>query len=124
MNEAARLLSAMITNGLRTIAFVRTRAVAERLYDATRERLDARLRGQLACYRAGYTVDERREIERRLFGGELLGVVATTALEVRWRASACVPPALCASLHVHSAYSSSPWLKQPLYDAVLKCSGV
>jgi DEAD/DEAH box helicase domain-containing protein len=33
-------------------------------------------------YRAGYTPGDRREIERQLFQGNLLGVVATTALEL------------------------------------------
>ena len=32
--------------------------------------------------RAGYLADERRRIERELFGGRLLGVTATSALEL------------------------------------------
>ena len=37
---------------------------------------------RLAPYRAGYTPAQRREIERRLVEGELLGVAATDALEL------------------------------------------
>ena len=37
---------------------------------------------RLAPYRAGYTPEQRREIERRLVEGELLGVTATDALEL------------------------------------------
>ncbi|MGB9619671.1 MAG: DEAD/DEAH box helicase, partial [Armatimonadota bacterium] len=37
---------------------------------------------KIMSYRAGYRPAERREIERRLFSGELLGVTSTTALEV------------------------------------------
>ena len=37
---------------------------------------------RLAPYRAGYTPSQRREIERRLVEGELLGVSATDALEL------------------------------------------
>ena len=37
---------------------------------------------RIAPYRAGYTPQQRREIERRLAEGELLGVVATSALEL------------------------------------------
>ena len=48
--------------------------------------LEERGRGDLAAriapYRAGYTPQQRRELERRLVEGELLGVVATSALEL------------------------------------------
>src|SRR5207237_7498264 len=37
---------------------------------------------RLAPYRAGYTPAQRRDIERRLVVGELLGVAATDALEL------------------------------------------
>ena len=37
---------------------------------------------RIAPYRAGYTPQQRREIERRLADGELLGVVSTSALEL------------------------------------------
>ncbi len=46
------------------------------------DRLDPELAERIAPYRAGYTPAQRHEIERRLTTGELLGVVATDALEL------------------------------------------
>ena len=40
------------------------------------------LRDRIAPYRAGYTAQQRRELEQRLVDGELLGVVSTDALEL------------------------------------------
>src|SRR5204862_7902134 len=40
------------------------------------------LASRVAPYRAGYTAQQRREIEHRLVAGELLGVVSTDALEL------------------------------------------
>ena len=46
------------------------------------ERGQADLAARIAPYRAGYTPQQRREIEARLAAGDLLGVVATDALEL------------------------------------------
>jgi DEAD/DEAH box helicase domain-containing protein len=46
------------------------------------DRLEPELADRIAPYRAGYTPAQRREIQRRLSAGELLGVVATDALEL------------------------------------------
>ena len=43
---------------------------------------DPHLRDAIAPYRAGYTAEQRRELERRLAAGELRAVVATNALEL------------------------------------------
>jgi DEAD/DEAH box helicase domain-containing protein len=48
----------------------------------TRDRLPKQLADRVSPYRAGYTSGQRHEIERRLITGELLGVVATDALEL------------------------------------------
>src|SRR5262249_28688497 len=37
---------------------------------------------RVSAYRSGYLPEERREIERRLFGGSLQGVISTSALEL------------------------------------------
>ncbi|MDW8319186.1 MAG: DEAD/DEAH box helicase [Anaerolineae bacterium] len=44
--------------------------------------LPATLSARIAAYRAGYTAEQRRQIERDLFSGKLLGVTATSALEL------------------------------------------
>src|SRR5207248_8871169 len=46
------------------------------------DRLEPQLADRIAPYRAGYTPAQRQEIQRRLSAGELLGVVATDALEL------------------------------------------
>ena len=46
------------------------------------DRVDAETAKRLAPYRAGYTPQQRRDIERRLVEGELLGVTSTDALEL------------------------------------------
>ena len=78
--EAAKLQAAFVERGLRTLTFAKSRKAAELIHRFTAERLgdDA----QLSPYRAGYTAAQRREIERRLADGELLGVSATNALEL------------------------------------------
>jgi DEAD/DEAH box helicase domain-containing protein len=83
--EAHDLLVSLLRNGVQTIAFARTRIVAELLYRYTAETLEKYnplLADSVRPYRAGYLPEERREIERRLFSGELLGVTSTNALEL------------------------------------------
>ncbi|HEY8408010.1 MAG TPA: DEAD/DEAH box helicase [Gaiellaceae bacterium] len=82
LGEASLLLSQLVQRGLRTICFAKSRKAVELIHRMTGERLDAETRQRLAPYRAGYTPQQRREIERRLVGGELLGVTATDALEL------------------------------------------
>ena len=83
--EATLLFTELVSGGQRTITFARSRKLTELIYIYTRDQL-AKERAELAQrikpYRAGYLPEERRQIERQLFEGELLGVVATTALEL------------------------------------------
>ena len=82
LGEAARLLSQLVSDGLRTICFAKSRKAAELIHRFAAERVDAATARRLAPYRAGYTPEQRRDIERRLVEGELLGVTATDALEL------------------------------------------
>jgi DEAD/DEAH box helicase domain-containing protein len=82
--EAAFLLSFLAKLGLRTIAFCKSRKVAELLLRYTHQLLKDQpaLQRRLSSYRAGYLPEERRQIEAKLARGELLGVSTTTALEL------------------------------------------
>jgi DEAD/DEAH box helicase domain-containing protein len=82
LGDASRLLAGLVSRGLRTICFAKSRRAAELVHKFATERLDADVAARLSPYRAGYTPAQRREIERRLIEGELLGVTATDALEL------------------------------------------
>ena len=82
LGEGARLLAELVSRGLRTICFAKSRKATELIHRFAAERLDAETAARLSPYRAGYTPAQRREIERRLVAGELLGVTATDALEL------------------------------------------
>jgi DEAD/DEAH box helicase domain-containing protein len=82
LGEASRLMAALVSRGLRTICFAKSRKAAELIHKFTVDRVDGETGKRLAPYRAGYTPAQRREIERRLVEGELLGVSATDALEL------------------------------------------
>jgi DEAD/DEAH box helicase domain-containing protein len=82
LGEASRLYAALVSRGLRTICFAKSRKAAELVHRFTVQRVEQDVGERLAPYRAGYTPGQRREIERRLVEGELLGVSATDALEL------------------------------------------
>ncbi|HVN62089.1 MAG TPA: DEAD/DEAH box helicase [Gaiellaceae bacterium] len=82
LGEASRLLADLASRGQRTICFAKSRKAVELVHRFASERVGAELAGRLAPYRAGYTPEQRREVERRLVEGELLGVTATDALEL------------------------------------------
>src|SRR5881398_3129323 len=82
LGEASRLYATLVSRGLRTICFAKSRRAAELIHRFTADRVDSETAARLAPYRAGYTPQQRREIERRLVAGELLGVAATDALEL------------------------------------------
>jgi DEAD/DEAH box helicase domain-containing protein len=82
LGEASRLMAALVSRGLRTICFAKSRRAAELIHKFTVDRVDTATGKRLAPYRAGYTPAQRRDIERRLVEGELLGVSATDALEL------------------------------------------
>jgi DEAD/DEAH box helicase domain-containing protein len=82
LGEASLLLAGLVSRGLRTICFSKSRKAAELIHRFTAGRVDAATARRLAPYRAGYTPQQRRELERRLVEGDLLGVSATDALEL------------------------------------------
>ncbi len=80
--EAAEVFSELISAGARTICFMKSRKGVELILRHATDRLDAELAQRIAPYRGGYTPGQRQDIQRRLTSGDLLGVVATDALEL------------------------------------------
>ncbi|WKD56731.1 ski2-like helicase [Corynebacterium capitovis DSM 44611] len=84
--ESADLMSALLTQGARTLTFVRSRRSAEVVAMRAHEDLAAQGRADLASrvasYRAGYLAEDRRALERALDDGTLLGLATTNALEL------------------------------------------
>ncbi len=85
-SDAAALLADLVERGARTLAFVRSRRSAESVAEQARRLLAERGRADLVSrvdsYRGGYLPEERRELERALSAGDLLGVATTNALEL------------------------------------------
>lgn len=92
--ETANLLATLVRAGVKTLAFARTRRGAELVLRYARETLEhgesgaqsyhspESLAGQIAAYRAGYTVEDRRRLEQAFARGDLRGLVSTNALEL------------------------------------------
>jgi len=84
--ETAKLFCQLVLRGVRVIAFCRVRKQCEALQAAIKTELSNLERteviGRVMSYRGGYTPQDRRQIEREMFDGKLLGIVATTALEL------------------------------------------
>ncbi|GAB1200120.1 hypothetical protein APSETT444_009487 [Aspergillus pseudonomiae] len=84
--ETARLFCQLILRGARVIAFCRIRKLCEVLLQAVRaefQNLERREIGNLVMgYRGGYSPQDRRKIEKEMFEGQLMGIVATNALEL------------------------------------------
>ncbi len=79
--EATSFFMQCLHNGLRTIVFTKARKITELIYSWTIGH-SPELGARISPYRAGFLPKERREIEQRLFNGDLLGVVSTSALEL------------------------------------------
>ncbi|NWG11961.1 MAG: DEAD/DEAH box helicase, partial [Acidobacteria bacterium] len=84
INETARLAQEFIKRGFQTIVFANSRLHTEVLLTYLKQAnpQPPGSREAICGYRGGYLPLERREIERRLRGGEIRGVVATNALEL------------------------------------------
>jgi DEAD/DEAH box helicase domain-containing protein len=81
-SEAAFLLGELVQKDIRGLVFARTRKLTELIYIYTKGQLSPSLADKISPYRAGYLPEDRRWIEHKFFDGELLGLVATTALEL------------------------------------------
>jgi len=83
--EAHELMAMLVQHNVRTITFSKAKMTAEMIHRYVCEKLQTthpRLAQAISPYRGGYLPEERREIERKLFSGELLGVSTTRALEL------------------------------------------
>ncbi len=83
--EAHELMAELIRRGAPTITFSKAKMTAEMVHRYVCEALHEtapHLARKVTPYRGGYRPEDRREIERRLFAGELLGVSCTRALEL------------------------------------------
>jgi DEAD/DEAH box helicase domain-containing protein len=80
--EAADVVAELVREGARTICFMKSRRAVELMSRFVRDALPGELAARVAPYRAGYTPQQRRELERRLVEGELLAVISTDALEL------------------------------------------
>ncbi|MFP4477452.1 MAG: DEAD/DEAH box helicase [Desulfatibacillaceae bacterium] len=75
------LLKAAMHRGLRSIVYTQSRKLTE-LVAMWAQQNAGEFADRVSAYRAGYLPEERREIEARLKSGELLAVIATSALEL------------------------------------------
>ena len=85
LSEASELLADLVAEGARTICFIQSRRAVELIAKFAQARLAdtaPELAERISPYRAGYTPQQRRELEAALSSGELMGVVATNALEL------------------------------------------
>jgi DEAD/DEAH box helicase domain-containing protein len=81
----SEVIANLCESKLRTLGFCRARVTTELVLRYTRDRLEKG--GQIPperveSYRAGYTIKERRQIEKALFKGDLLALIATNAMEL------------------------------------------
>ncbi|MEA2382236.1 MAG: box helicase protein, partial [Solirubrobacteraceae bacterium] len=83
--EAAELVAELVRKGSRTICFIKSRKAVELVARLARLELadeNPELAERIAPYRAGYTPQQRRELEAQLTNGDLLAVITTDALEL------------------------------------------
>jgi len=78
---SARLFTRGIEAGFKTIAFTKARKITELMHTWVARASPGRA-SKVSSYRAGFLPSERREIEEKLFSGQLDGVISTSALEV------------------------------------------
>jgi DEAD/DEAH box helicase domain-containing protein len=84
INEARRVAAVFLRNSLQTIVFAQSRLNTEVLLTYLKEDIEKTImdEGLIRGYRGGYLPLRRREIEKGLREGKILGVVSTNALEL------------------------------------------
>ncbi|MGG4443736.1 DEAD/DEAH box helicase [Brevibacillus fortis] len=81
--EARDITERFLSNGIQTILFARSRVRVEILLKYLQEIIKRKLGTKtIQGYRGGYLPSQRREIERGLRQGDIIGVVSTNALEL------------------------------------------
>jgi DEAD/DEAH box helicase domain-containing protein len=82
--QTGRMLANLVSQGAKTMAFCRARVATELVLRVARDTLRAKGGDPdwVDSYRGGYTPEERRAIERRLFDGRLRGLATTSAMEL------------------------------------------
>ncbi|TKY86154.1 hypothetical protein EX895_004979 [Sporisorium graminicola] len=85
-SEVSKVFRHLIQRGVRTIIFTKVRRTCEIVMRQVRNDLLLEDRPDVAnkvmSYRSGYSPQDRRKIEQDMFKGQLLGIVATSALEL------------------------------------------
>lgn len=84
INESRRVAAVFLKNKLQTIVFAQSRLNTEVLLTYLKEEIEKAIQdeGLIRGYRGGYLPLKRREIEKGLREGKILGVVSTNALEL------------------------------------------
>lgn len=86
MMESAKLICQLVLRGVRIIAFTRIRKACELLLNCVKAEMNNLERphemARVMAYRGGYTPQDRRVIEKEMFEGKLMGIIATNALEL------------------------------------------
>jgi DEAD/DEAH box helicase domain-containing protein len=83
VKQAVMLAADLVTHRVPTLVFGQSRNNVEVMLRYLRDRVSDEVdQSKIMAYRGGYLPEQRREIERKLRAGEVLGVVATNALEL------------------------------------------
>lgn len=82
--EARRIGEMLIKNNIQTIIFTKSRLNVEVMVTYLKDIYKGKMNqeGRIRGYRGGYLPNQRREIERKMRNGEIMGIVATNALEL------------------------------------------
>ena len=84
--EVSQLFRHLVSHGIRTIVFAKVRRTCEIIIRQIREDFvhegHAHLADRVHAYRSGYAPSDRRKLEHDMAHGHVLGLIATSALEL------------------------------------------